>query len=103
MKVIKYDEFDDLEYRRGSKEFGKIIMKLMDFLRMYKIQDTLTFNIDDFINRSNITIDEIKKLIIAKENGMNFYSFPIILTDSTISFKDLNKREKTRPFESNNF
>lgn len=103
MKVIKYDEYDDLEYRRCSKEVGKILMKLMEFIRMYKIQDSLTFNINDFVNKSNINIDEIKKLIIAKKNGMNLYPFPITLTDSTITFSELNKREKSRPFESNIF
>ena len=54
-------------------------------------------------NKSNINIDEIKKLIIAKKNGMNLYPFPITLTDSTITFSELNKREKSRPFESNIF
>jgi hypothetical protein len=60
MKVFKYDEFDNIEYRKGSIEFGGILLKLMEFLRLYKTDDILSFNIKEFTDKSNITIDDIK-------------------------------------------
>ena len=103
MKVFKYDEFDNIEYRKGSIEFGGILLKLMEFLRLYKTDDILSFNFKEFTEKSNITIDDIKKIMLSKEKTPNLYDFVISLNDNEITFKELNKRGKTRPFESNNF
>ena len=101
-KIIKYSDFENLEYRKGSKEYGGIITKLLEFLRLYDTQEDLTFKIDDFVKKSNITIEEIKKLLHSKEQGQKLYDFEIVLDKDNIIFKNLNKTGKNRPFESNN-
>lgn len=98
--IIKFKDFDNIEYRKGSKEFGTILTKLMDFLRLYDKGD-MSFHIDDFVNKSNITIDEITKLIDSKKSGQNLYLFNIKIKDGEIHFTDF-KNGKDRPFESNN-
>ena len=97
--IIKFNDFDDLEYRKGSKEYGGILLKLMDFLRLYDKGD-MVFSISRFEELSNITEEEIRKLISAKNNGNNLYSFNIEIKDGNISFMDF-KNGKSRPFESN--
>ena len=105
MQVLKYDQFDNLEYRKGSIEFGGILTKLLEFLRLYKddLIGELKFTITDFEKQSNIKIDLIKKLIGSKENGQKLYDFSISIENDSISFDELNKTGKSRPFESNNF
>ena len=82
-KIIKYSDFENLEYRKGSKEYGGIITKLLEFLRLYDTQEDLTFKIDDFVKKSNITIEEIKKLLHFHLYGLKrirefIYSFCLI-------------------------
>lgn len=97
--IIKFNDFDNLEYRRGSKEFGTILTKLMDFLRMFDKGD-MSFSINEFIEKSNITIDEITKLIESKKQGTNLFLFNIDIKGGEIHFTDF-KNGKDRPFESN--
>lgn len=99
-KIVKFNEFNDMEYRKGSKEYGKILNKLMDFLRLFDKGD-MSFKINDFVKKSNITIDEINKLIDAKNNGKNLYIFNIEIKDGHIYFTNFING-KNRPFESNN-
>ena len=103
MQVLKYDQFDNLEYRKGSIEFGGILTKLLEFLRLYKddLVGELKFTITDFEKHSNIKIDLVKKLIGSKENGQKLYDFSISIENDSIYFNDLNKNGKSRPFESN--
>lgn len=101
-QIVRYSDFENLEYRKGSKEFGGIITKLLEFLRLYDTQEDLVFNIDDFVKKSNITIEEIQKLLHSKEIGQKLYDFEIVLDKNNILFKNLNKTGKNRPFESNN-
>lgn len=98
--IIKFKDFDSLEYRKGSSEYGGILTKLMDFLRLYDKGD-ISFSINDFIEKSNITIDELTKLIDAKNNGKNLYLFNIEIKDGKVFFTDFING-KDRPFESNN-
>lgn len=98
--IIRFSDFDNLEYRSGSKEYGAILTKLMDFLRLYDKGD-MAFPINEFVEKSNITIDEITKLSDAKKNGKNLYIFNIEIKDGNIYFTDF-KNGKSRPFESNN-
>lgn len=101
-EIIRYSDFENIEYRKGSKEFGGIITKLLEFLRLYNTQEDLVFKIGDFIKKSNITIEEIEKLQHSKEIGQKLYDFEIIIDKNNIMFKNLNKTGKNRPFESNN-
>lgn len=99
-KIIKFNDFDNLEYRKGSIEFGGILTQLMDFLRLYDKGD-MEFTIQEFEQKSKISIDNIKKLIDAKINGDNLYIFNIEIKNNKVYFTDF-KNGKTRPFESNN-
>lgn len=101
MKVIKFSDFDDIEYRKGSKEFGGIVTKLMEFLRLYKDDSvsSLKFSVSNFEKESNIPIDEINKLINS-EDAKGLYFFDIHIIGDDIIFENLNKKEKDRPFES---
>lgn len=102
MRFDEFDNFDNLEYRKGSKEFGGILTRLLEFLRIYKkIDDTIQFTISDFEKKSNINIDEIKKLIQSKESGMNLFDFNIVIDNNLITFSNFINI-KNRPFESNN-
>lgn len=101
-QIIKFNDFDNLEYRKGSQEYGGILIKLLEFLRLYKTEDIISFKLNDFISKSNITIEEIQKLIESKDKGQKLYDFDILIEKGIISFSNLNKTGKNRPFESNN-
>ena len=87
------------EYRKGSSKFGKILLNIMEFLRMPEFKnhieenDALKFNIEDFETRSHIKIDKIKQLL---NNEHNLYSFDIDINDSYITFSNLKKTYKDR-------
>lgn len=97
--VLKLNDFENLEYRKGSKEYGGILTKLIEFLRLYKDDKEIIFNIDNFEKESNISIDEVKKLLKSKEEGKNLFDFNIIFEDDKIIFNNFDSG-KTRPFES---
>jgi hypothetical protein len=101
--VIKFSDFENIEYRRGSKELGGLVTKLLEFLRLYDTMDDLVFSIDNFIKSSNITIDEINKLIDSRQKGQKLFDFDIKIENNKIHFINLNKTGKNRPFESNSF
>lgn len=99
-KVVKFDEFDNLEYRKGSKEFGGLLTKVLEYLRLVRKEEKeLTFNLDDFVTNSNITKEELETLIKAKEDGKNLFDFSIELNDNTVTFSGFDSG-KSRPFES---
>lgn len=87
------------EYRKGSSKFGKILLNIMEFLRMPEFKnhieenDALKFNIADFETRSHIKIDKIKQLL---NNDHNLYSFDIDIDDNYITFSNLKKTYKDR-------
>ena len=99
-KILKFRDYSDIEYRKGSSKFGPLVLKLMEFLRIYKNQDTkfLEFNITDFENESKIKINEIKKLL-NDDNKNNLINLDIKITDDKIIFTNLTK-DKSRFFES---
>ena len=99
-KIIKFNDFDNIEYRKGSNEFGSILTMLMDFLRMYNKED-MEFSIEDFEEKSNIKIENIEKLINDKKKGNNLFLFDIELNNGNIYFTNFING-KSRPFESNN-
>lgn len=87
------------EYRKGSDKFGKIILNIMEFLRLPEFKnhieenDGLKFEIGDFEARSHIKIDKIKQLL---NNDHNLYSFDINIDDKYITFSNIKKTYKDR-------
>jgi hypothetical protein len=71
----------------------------MEFLRLPEFKphleenDGLKFKIDDFQKRSNINIDEIKRLL---NKDHNLYSFDINIEDNYITFSNINNTYKDR-------
>jgi hypothetical protein len=97
-RVKSFKEFSG-EYRKGSSEFGSLINRIMEFLRLpeFKTQlddnDGLKFNIEDFEKRSHIKVEEIKQLL---NNDHNLYSFNIEISDKYITFSNINNTYKDR-------
>jgi len=99
-KVLKFGDFDNIEYRKGSKEFGGTLTKLLEYLRLFRKEEKeLTFDIKKFEEQSNITLEELESLKKAKEDGKNLYEFDIIIDGDTVTFTGFDSG-KTRPFES---
>ena len=97
-KIKNFEEYFG-EYRKGSDKFGKIVSRLMEFLRLPEFKnhieenDGLKFEIADFEQRSNIKVDKIKQLL---NNDHNLYSFDIDVDDKNITFYNINKTYKDR-------
>lgn len=87
------------EYRKGSDKFGKVVSRIMEFLRLpefaSKIEenDGLKFEISDFEARSHIKIDKVKQLL---DEDHNLYSFDIDIDDKYVTFYNINKTYKDR-------
>lgn len=87
------------EYRKGSNKFGKILNRVMEFLRLPEFKneidetDELKFKIEDFEKRSNINIDKIKQLL---NNNNKLYNFNIIIDDENIIFSNFKNTYKDR-------
>ena len=87
------------EYRKGSNKFGKIVSRIMEFLRLPEFKnkidenDGLKFEIADFEKRSHIKVNLIKQLL---NTDHNLYSFDIKLDDKYIIFSNINKTYKNR-------
>ena len=98
--ILRFNDIEHIEYRKGSLKFGGLLIKLMEFLRIYKDKEekNLSFNIKDFEDKSNIKIDEIKTLI-NDEEGKTLYKFDINVNDDNIVFTNLTS-DKNRYFES---
>lgn len=99
-KVIRFNDFDNIEYRKGSKEFGGLLTKLLEYLRLIrKDEKELTLNLKEFEEKSNITKEELNSLVKAKEEGKNLFDFDIIIEGDTVTFTGFDSG-KARPFES---
>jgi len=99
MKILNFNDYSDIEYRKGSQKYGGLITKLMEFLRIYKKDNnSLIFNISDFEKKSNINISDINDLL-SYENKNNLINFSIEIEDDKIKFDNLTK-DKSRFFES---
>jgi hypothetical protein len=97
-RVKTFKEFFG-EYRKGSEKFGKIVSRIMEFLRLPEFKkhieenDGIKFEIADFENRSHIKVDKIKQLL---NTDHNLYSFDINIDDKYITFSNINKTYKNR-------
>ena len=99
-RIKTYKEFSgEGEYRKGSNKFGKLVQDIMMFLRLPEYNDHrndndgLKFTIKDFELKSNISIEEIKKLLKSQHK---LISFDIILDDDHIIFKNFKNTRKQR-------
>jgi len=87
------------EYRKGSSQYGKLVSRIMEFLRLPEFKnhleenDGLKFEIADFETRSHIKIDKIKQLL---NKDHNLYSFDINVDDKYITFSNIKKTYKDR-------
>lgn len=97
-RIKTFKEFEG-EYRKGSSKFGKLVSRIMEFLRLPEFKnkldenDGLKFEIGDFEKRSHIKIDEIKQLL---NNDNNLYSFDINVDDKNVTFSNIKKTYKDR-------
>jgi len=97
-RIKSFKEFFG-EYRKGSEKFGKIVSRIMEFLRLPEFKnhieenDGLKFEISDFENRSKIKVDKIKQLL---NTDHNLYSFDIDIDDKHITFSNIKKTYKNR-------
>lgn len=96
-EIIKFDDFDHLEYRKGSGKFGDLVLRLMEFLRCFSNNNEKVFDISDFEKESNINISDIKDMLDSK-NDKTLFDFNIELKNDKIYFSNMGKM--TDPFES---
>lgn len=92
--ILRFNDFENLEFRKGSLEYGELVLKLLEFLRIYKTEndDKLVFNASDFEKSSNIKIDEIIKLN-KLPNKKLLYNFDIEVKDGKIIFTNLENKK----------
>lgn len=101
-RVKTFKQFSG-EYRKGSNKFGKLVSRIMEFLRLPEFKenldknDGLKFQIKDFETRSHIKIKKIKQLL---NNDHNLYSFNIKIDDNFITFSNLKVMNKGKWFEA---
>jgi hypothetical protein len=92
--IMRFDDIQNLEFRKGSLEHGDKVKQLIEFLRIYKDQneDTMVFNKDDFEKASRMKIEDIEKLknLPSKKSLMEF---DIEITDTQIKFTNLQNRK----------
>ena len=97
-RVKNFKEYSG-EYRKGSSKYGKIVTRIMEFLRLPEFKsrieenDGLRFTKSDFEKRSHIKISEIQGLL---NKDHNLYSFDIYIEKKYITFSNLNKTYKDR-------
>lgn len=101
--IMRFDDIQNLEFRKGSLEYGDKVKQLIEFLRIYKDQneDVMVFNINDFEKASKMKIDEIEQLskIPSKKSLMDF---DIEITDNQIKFTNLQNRKSIHKESINN-
>jgi len=101
-RVKTFKQFSG-EYRKGSNKFGKLVSRIMEFLRLPEFKenldknDGLKFEVKDFETRSHIKIKKIKQLL---NNDHNLYSFNIKIDDNFITFSNLKVMNKGKWFEA---
>jgi len=92
--ILRFDDIQNLEFRKGSLEHGDKVKQLIEFLLIYKNEneDTMVFNKDDFEKASKMKISEIEQLnnLPTKKS---LFDFNIEITDDQIKFTNLQKRK----------
>ena len=96
-RIKSFKEFG--EYRKGSSNFGKLLSRIMEFLRLPEYKNhvdengELKFKIPEFEAKSHIKINKIKNLLNTENN---LYSFDINIDDDYITFSNLKNTYKDR-------
>lgn len=102
-QIMKFNDFQNVEFRKGSLEHGDKVKQLIEFLRIYKNQneDTLVFNKDEFEKASKMKISEIEQLskLPTKKSLMDFN---IEITDNQVKFTNLQNRKSLHVESINN-
>ena len=44
INILRFNDIDNIEYRKGSKKFGGLLVKLMEFLRIHKNENNKIIN-----------------------------------------------------------
>jgi hypothetical protein len=92
--ILRFDDIQNLEFRKGSLEHGDKVKQLIEFLLIYKNEneDIMVFNKDDFEKASKMKISEIEQLnnLPTKKS---LFDFNIEITDNQIKFTNLQKRK----------
>jgi hypothetical protein len=98
-KIIKFNDFDQFEYRRGSSKFGGLLTKIMEYLRLFDNDSkTLKFDIKNFESETNIELKDVEELIKANNETKTLFDFNIEIQNDEIIFSNLNNKQD--PFES---
>ena len=92
--IMKFGDFQNLEFRKGSLEHGDKVKQLIEFLRIYKDQneDTMIFNKDDFEKASRMKISEIEKLN-SLPSKKSLFDFDIEISGDQIKFTNLQNKK----------
>jgi len=93
-QILRFDDIQNLEFRKGSLEHGDKVKQLIEFLLIYKNQneDTMVFNKNDFETLSRMKVSEIEQLnnLPTKKS---LFDFNIEITDDQIKFTNLQNRK----------
>lgn len=94
MKINRFIDIENLEFRKGSLEYGDKIKRLLEFLRIFKNEndDKLLFNIKDFEKNSKISINDIKE-INDLPNKKSLIDFDIEIIDDKVLFFNLQNKK----------
>jgi hypothetical protein len=104
-KVMRFNDFENIEYRKGSIEYGQLFHDLMLYLRLKREEDK---DADEIIvdkkELKNIDFDKLKSLSkdIKQMRSLGM-SFDIEIKGDKIKFYNLkNVNKESRPWENNN-
>lgn len=94
MKIDRFIDIENLEFRKGSLEYGDKIKQLVEFLRIYKNEndDKLMFDLDDFERKSKMDrkdLIEIKKLPYKN----HLVNFDIEIINNKVLFTNLQNKK----------
>ncbi|MFW6243281.1 MAG: hypothetical protein ACOC2W_03890 [bacterium] len=94
MKINRFIDIENLEFRKGSLEYGDMVKQLIEFLRIYKNEndDKLLFNLKDFEEQSKISKDDILEIIkLPFKNSL--INFDIEIINNKILFTNLQNKK----------
>jgi hypothetical protein len=100
-RIKSFKEFAG-EYRKGSNKYGKLVSRIMEFLRLPEFKNEIDENnelqlkVSDFQKQSHINIDKIKQLL---NDDHNLYNFDIQIDDEYITFSNFKKPKNGKWFE----
>lgn len=94
MKIDRFIDIENLEFRKGSLEYGDKVKQLIEFLRIYKNEndDKLSFNLKDFEEKSKMSIKDLDEIIkLPYKNQL--INFDIEIINNKILFTNLQNKK----------